>query len=86
MRASDGLYVGMLTTGFNGTESFNLIVPAKRIAAWADKNKLRFLVDRKVPVPKESELEKLKVNEPPSVLVNPAERDPAADDQIFLIP
>lgn len=47
----DGRYVGMLVRGAG--ETFNLIVPIRRLLTWADKAKVRWAIDASVPLPAE---------------------------------
>lgn len=44
-RKSDGLYVGTLTLGLRGTDTFNYIVPIRRTLEWAEKAGLRYIFD-----------------------------------------
>jgi S1-C subfamily serine protease len=53
---NDGRYVGMLVRGAG--EGFNLIVPARRMHAWAKKVGVEFAMDESLPVPSEDELKK----------------------------
>lgn len=62
-RKSDGKYVGMLTLGLNGADTFNYIVPVRRIVKWATDNKLRWAVDTSAPVPAYDELAKIPVED-----------------------
>ncbi len=55
---SDGRYVGMLVRGAG--ETFNFIVPARRIHAWVERNKVEWAIDPNVPMPTLEELSKLK--------------------------
>lgn len=50
----DGRYVGMLVRGAG--ENFNLIVPIRRMKAWASKNKLLWAVDPTVEPPALSDI------------------------------
>ena len=58
---TDGRYVGMLVRGAG--ETFNLIVPARRLTAWADRVGVRFAIDASVPVPSEDELKAIPVED-----------------------
>lgn len=60
---SNGLYVGMLTLGINGTDTFNYIVPVRRIVEWARKNNIAWAVDPAAPVPTNQQLLDLKVED-----------------------
>lgn len=42
---NDGTYVGMLTLGIMNTDSFNYIVPSRRIVKWAKAIGFEYLVD-----------------------------------------
>lgn len=57
----DGRYVGMLVRGAG--EGFNLIVPVRRIHAWAKKTGVDFAMDESVPVPTEEELKKRPIDD-----------------------
>ena len=59
----DAKYVGMLVRGAG--EGFNLIVPVRRMIDYAEKNKIMWALDRKVPMPTESELKKMPVEHEP---------------------
>jgi len=50
----DGTYIGMLVRGAG--ENFNLIVPIRRIQAWAEENKLIWAIDPSVEAPSVSEI------------------------------
>lgn len=52
-----GKYVGMVVRGAG--ETFNLIVPVRRIKAWTERNGIQWVLDHSVPVPSEEELNKL---------------------------
>lgn len=54
---SDGRYVGMLVRGAG--ETFNLMVPVRRMKDWASKNKVLWALDPSVPMPTLAEIEKL---------------------------
>ena len=58
---TDGQYVGMLVRGAG--ETFNLIVPVRRMREWAKKNKIEFALDPTVPTPSFEELEKIVVED-----------------------
>jgi hypothetical protein len=53
----DGTYVGMLVRGAG--ETFNLIVPTRRMHEWAKKCNLQWALDYTVPVPSDDELDKV---------------------------
>lgn len=52
-----GEYVGMLVRGAG--ETFNLIVPIRRIKQWAERTGLQWTIDNSLAVPSEEELQKL---------------------------
>jgi len=58
---SDGRYVGMIVRGAG--ETFNLIVPVRRMVAWAKKNKMMWALDSKVPMPTNAQLFKIPVED-----------------------
>jgi hypothetical protein len=58
---TDGKYVGMIVRGSG--ETFNLIVPIRRIRAWARRAKIEWAIDSKFPMPKEDEMQRLPVED-----------------------
>ena len=58
---SDAKYVGMLVRGAG--ETFNLIVPVRRMVGWAEKNKIMWALDPKVKMPTADELAKIPVED-----------------------
>lgn len=52
-----GKYVGMVVRGAG--ETFNLIVPIRRLKAWTERNGIQWALDHSLPVPSEEELKKL---------------------------
>jgi len=58
---ANGQYIGMLTRGSG--ETFNLIVPIRRIRIWTDKMHLSFILDPTLPVPTEEELIKIPIED-----------------------
>jgi len=58
---SDGRYVGMLVRGAG--ETFNLIVPVRRMVEWAKGNDLMWALDRNVPMPTREALDKMSVED-----------------------
>ena len=58
---SNSCYVGMLVRGAG--ETFNLIVPIRRMTQWAEKNKIVWALDPKVKMPTEEELDKIPVED-----------------------
>lgn len=57
----NGEYVGMLVRGAG--EQFNLIVPIRRLRAWAKTAKVEWAIDQNVPMPSATELKKLPVED-----------------------
>ena len=58
---SDARYVGMLVRGAG--ETFNLIVPARRMAQWATKNDIMWAMDPKVEMPTSDEMNRIPVED-----------------------
>ena len=58
---SDARYVGMLVRGAG--ETFNLIVPVRRMVTWAKKNDLLWALDPKVAMPADEVLSKMTVED-----------------------
>jgi hypothetical protein len=58
---SDARYVGMLVRGAG--ETFNLIVPVRRMVEWAEKNKIMWALDSKVKMPSTEELAKMQIED-----------------------
>lgn len=58
---TDGRYIGMLVRGAG--ESFNFIVPARRMRAWAKKANVEWALDPSVPMPTLEELQKMPVED-----------------------
>jgi len=57
----DGFYVGMLVRGAG--ETFNLIVPIRRMSHWATSAKVAWALDPTLPMPSEDELKRLPVED-----------------------
>ena len=57
----DGRMMGMLVRGAG--ETFNLIVPARRIRAWAKKADIEWAIDDKVELPSEEDLKKIPIED-----------------------
>ena len=57
--STDGSYVGMLVRGAG--ETFNLIVPVRRMRKWADSEKLLWAMDPNEKAPSLDEIEKISV-------------------------
>lgn len=58
---NDGQYIGMLVRGAG--EQFNLIVPVRRLRAWAQTAKVEWAMDASVPMPSAKELAKLPIED-----------------------
>ena len=58
---SDGRMVGMITRGAG--ETFNLMVPARRIKVWAKRAGVEFAINDKIPMPTDEELRKLPIED-----------------------
>ena len=58
---SDARYVGMLVRGAG--ETFNLIVPVRRMVQWCEKNKIMWALDPKIKMPTDTELAKIPVED-----------------------
>jgi len=56
-------YVGMLVRGAG--EGFNLIVPIRRMIEYCDEHKIMWALDPKVPMPTESQLKKMPIENTP---------------------
>ena len=56
-----GRYMGMVVRGSG--ETFNLIVPVRRIKQWADRSGVSFILDASTAVPSATELKKLPVDD-----------------------
>jgi S1-C subfamily serine protease len=57
----DGKMIGMLVRGAG--ETFNLIVPVRRIRDWARHAKIEWAIDDNIPVPSDQDLERLPVED-----------------------
>lgn len=55
----DGRYVGMIVRGAG--ETFNLMVPVRRMREWAKSVNVEFALDDSVPVPTDAELRKMPI-------------------------
>ena len=58
---SDAKYIGMLVRGAG--ETFNLIVPVRRMIDWAEKNDVEWALDPSKPMPSADELAKLPIED-----------------------
>lgn len=57
----DGRYIGMLVRGSG--ESFNLVVPIRRIKEFVKNSKIEWTIDPSVPMPTDEELRKIPVED-----------------------
>jgi len=57
----DGRMIGMLVRGAG--ETFNLIVPIRRIREWAKHAKIEWAIDDTIPVPSEQDLDRIPVED-----------------------
>jgi len=57
----DGRYVGMLVRGAG--ETFNLIVPIRRLAQWAEQAKIKWAIDPSLPLPTDDEFKKIPIED-----------------------
>ena len=58
---TDRKYIGMLVRGAG--ETFNLIVPVRRMQIWCTENKIEWALDPKVAMPSEAEMKKISVED-----------------------
>ncbi len=58
---SDARYIGMLVRGAG--ETFNLIVPVRRMKEWAEKNKISWALDESVALPDEDVISKIAIED-----------------------
>lgn len=56
----EGSYVAMLV---RGRETFNLVVPIRRIKEWTKKNKIEWVLDPSVPLPSDEDFEKIPIED-----------------------
>ena len=57
----DRKYIGMLVRGAG--ETFNLIVPARRMQNWCKENKIEWALDPKIAMPSEAEMKKISIED-----------------------
>jgi hypothetical protein len=57
----DGQYIGMLVRGAG--ETFNLIVPVRRMQSWAKKVNIEWALDPNIPLPSQEDLDKIPVED-----------------------
>jgi S1-C subfamily serine protease len=58
---NDGKLIGILVRGAG--ETFNLIVPVRRIREWAKEAKVEWALDDRIPLPSEEELKKMQLED-----------------------
>ena len=71
-------------------ETFNLIVPVRRIKEWAQKAKVEWAIDDNVKVPSETDMKKIPIEdsklgfliEQPKLVFNPAELEKKEGQEI----
>ncbi len=57
---NDGRMIGMIVRGAG--ETFNLIVPVRRIRDWSKKVGIEFAIDDRIPVPSEGDIRKFSID------------------------
>jgi hypothetical protein len=72
----DGTYVGMLVRGAG--ETFNLIVPIRRMQAWSKKAKIEWAIDPSVAMPSDEDLAKLPIEDVGKIFAKEGEKTAAA--------
>lgn len=82
----DGRYVGMLVRG--GGETFNLIVPVRRIKAWTEKMGLQFILDPNLPVPSDEDLKKIMIEDTGKIFSaeKQADKPKTVNTEIWMMP
>lgn len=55
----DGRWVGMITLGLRGGDSFHWIVPIRSVRAWAKAVKVEWLLDPKITRPSETDIQQI---------------------------
>lgn len=79
----DGQYVGMLVRGAG--ETFNLIVPIRRMSAWAKTAKIEWAINPKVDMPKDDDLKTLPIEDVGRSFKSYGAADKSPKDTHFLI-
>lgn len=83
----DGRYMGMIVRGAG--ETFNLIVPQRRLVKWAKKVGVEFALDDNIPVPSDQEIKKFPIEDasPGGAFRHDASRTPgvSSDKYKFMI-
>jgi len=72
----DGRYIGMITLGIRGGDSFHYMVPIRRVRAWADKMKVDWALGAGKP-PTTAELDALPVEDTGTLLRTDPKTPPA---------
>lgn len=57
----DGRYVGMVVRGAG--ETFNLVVPMRRIKAWTKKNHIEWAINQNIPLPTDDEIKIIQIED-----------------------
>jgi len=78
----DGRYIGMLVRGAG--ETFNLIVPVRRMHTWAKENKVEWAMNKSVKIPTLKELRKITVDDSVSQDTDKTERSEDSKQYDFL--
>lgn len=81
---SNAEYVGMLTLGIRGTDSFNYIVPSDRIIKWAKSVGFEYLVDPSADAPTLEEVFDLPIESNGSYLSRQKKKERLARNGAFL--
>ena len=68
---SDGRWIGMITLGLRGTDSFHYFVPIRRVREWAKTINALWLLDPKEKQPTEDELLKIPLENTPVAFNRP---------------
>lgn len=78
----DGRYVGMLVRGAG--ETFNLIIPVRRIVLWTTRTKTRWAIDPKTPMPSEDEIRRIPVEDIGHVFVVEKSKNAPAETKFMI--
>jgi len=80
----DGRWVGMITLGIRGADSFCWVVPVRSVRAWAEEAGVLWLVDPAVKRPTQDDLEKipLELNPPGFVRASGSGPTPVVERQV----
>lgn len=80
-----GAYVGMLTMGLRGQDSFAYYIPIRRIQNWAEESGMLWLIDGTVKPPTKDELDDMPVEETSFGSRTNAEEDTEEKGMYYLI-